>query len=63
MTKPKNILIIRNAWGFGGAEMYTLNLAKALRKYGYKPIVVTRVPELIEKCSKENIKCKKRSLV
>lgn len=56
MTKQKNVLIIRNAWGFGGAEMYTLNLAKALRKYGYNPIVVTRVPELIEKCSKENIR-------
>lgn len=55
MTRPKNVLIIRNAWGFGGAEMYTLNLAKALRSNGYSPTVITRVPELIEKCSKESI--------
>ncbi len=57
--KQKKVLIIRNAWEFGGAEMYALNLALALRKNGYIPIVVTKVPELLEKCNEAKIKYKK----
>ncbi|MDP4038777.1 MAG: glycosyltransferase, partial [bacterium] len=56
VNRQKKVLIIRNAWGFGGAETYALNLALALRKNGYLPIFVTRVPELIEKCKANDIK-------
>lgn len=47
-NKPKRILIIRNAWEMGGAEKYNLNLSIILKKNGFTPIIVTRLPELIE---------------
>jgi len=58
-SKEQKVLIIRNAWEFGGAEMYTLNLAIALRKNGYAPVVVTKVPELLERCRHAKISLKK----
>jgi len=60
MQKRKtNILLIRNSWGFGGAENYPLNLSTSLQKYGYRPLVITRVPELIAKCQNRHIDYKK----
>lgn len=51
------VLIVRNAytWQYGGAEQFTLNMAMSLRQLGYRPVVATRVPELLAKCRANNI--------
>lgn len=54
----KRVLIIRNAFkhDFGGAEIYAMNLAVVLHDKGYIPILVTRVPTLLERSKEKNIK-------
>ncbi len=54
----KTVIISRNAygWQFGGAEKFTFNLAAELKQNDFRPIVVTRVPELIKLCKKSGIK-------
>jgi glycosyltransferase involved in cell wall biosynthesis len=53
------VLITRNAydWQYGGAEQFCLNFAKALRAEGIRPVVMTRVPELLRQCRAEGIDC------
>ena len=55
MTKP--ILIIRNAYShdFGGGERFPVFLAQSLRKFNYKPIIVSRHPVLLEFAGKNGI--------
>ena len=55
--KMKNVLIIRNAYkyDFGGAEMHALNLSISLKKQGFRPILVTRVPILLERSAENKI--------
>ena len=57
-SRMKRVLIIRNAFkhDFGGAEMHALNLAKVLKDNGYFPVLVTRVPTLLERSKENNIK-------
>lgn len=56
-TKNKRCLLIRNSWGYGGAENYAANLAIVLKQEGYTPIVVTRVNEIAARCLKNEIDC------
>lgn len=58
-NNKKRILLIRNAWGMGGAERYNLNLAIILKKYGYTPIIITSVPELLSEAIKNGIQARK----
>lgn len=44
----KSILLVRRAYGLGGAELYNLNLALELRELGYNPIICTQQPELAQ---------------
>lgn len=57
MNRAKKILIIRNAYqqDAGGAEQYALNLSIALKKMGHKPILVTKVKKIHDKCGAEGI--------
>jgi len=57
MEKKLRVLIIRNAYqqDAGGAEQYALNLAISLRNNGYQPILVTKVRNILNKASDENI--------
>ena len=43
------VFLIRNTVGFGGGEIYQLNLAKMLRKSGYEPVIITNSQELIRR--------------
>lgn len=43
------VFLIRNTVGFGGGEIYQLNLAKMLRKSGYGPVIITNSQELIRR--------------
>lgn len=56
-NKLKKIVIVRNAydWQYGGAEQFSYNLAVSLRNEGVSSIVVTRVPELLAHCVKNDI--------
>jgi glycosyltransferase involved in cell wall biosynthesis len=54
----RRVLIIRNAFqnDFGGAENYALRLAIELKKVDFVPILVSRVPELLDQAQKNRIK-------
>lgn len=52
----KRVLLIRNVVGFGGGEIYQLNLARMLRKNGFEPIIVTNSAELIKRAKKAEYK-------
>lgn len=61
MPRSQTILLARNAytWQYGGAEQFTYNFAHELKQLGYRPVIITRVPELITKCKAEGIIVKK----
>ncbi len=58
MRTVKNIVIVRNAysWQYGGAEQFAYNLGRVLRDAGIAPTVVSRVPELLKHCERDNIR-------
>ena len=49
--KTGSILFIRNAFGLGGAELYSYFIAKELKRLGYKVILSSNLPSLREKVS------------
>lgn len=51
------VLVIRNAYDkdMGGAEQYALNLSIVLKEEGFTPLLMTRVPNLIEKAKASDI--------
>ena len=58
MKTLRTILISRNAysWQYGGAEKLSFNMASALQQnHDIRPIVVSRVPELIANCRASGI--------
>lgn len=45
----RRFFLVRNTVGFGGGEIYQLNLARMLSKNGYEPIIITNSQELVRK--------------
>ena len=57
MNKEKVVFLIRGIWpeAYGGAESYQVYLGSELKKYGYRPIVVTPSLKLIEEAKKAGL--------
>lgn len=47
------VFLIRNVTGFGGGEVYQLNLAKMLKENGFSPVILTNSKELILRAKKD----------
>lgn len=56
-----NILIVRHASrnDFGGAETYAYNLSKALKVNNHRPLLITSLSPLIQKCRDNHIPVKR----
>ncbi len=50
----KRVFLVRNVLGFGGGEVYQLNLARMLKKHGFLPVIVTNSKELIRRAKEDN---------
>ena len=50
------VLLVRNVMGFGGGEVYQLNLAKMLKENGFEPVIITNSLGLILRAKKAGYK-------
>lgn len=50
----KRVFLVRNVLGFGGGEVYQLNLARMLKKHGFVPVIVTNSKELIRRAKEDD---------